>query len=287
MRIARLRGPGGETFGLVRGGRVATREEITYATGVPLPSSVKDFMFDGWIGEVSGRLGSLEYAADLSSFGLMAPVGSPPKVICLAFNYADHAAEHGRGPPDDPVFVIKPRTALCGAADDIVVPPFVGRPDYEAELALVIGRDCRDATAAEAREAVFGYAALNDVSARDLQAADGQFTRAKGFDTFAPCGPWITTADEVPDPGSLRISSRVNGELRQDASTAGMHVKPFEVVERLSRHMTLERGDIISTGTPAGSAQGSGRGFLEDGDVVEVSVEGLGGLRNAVRRPAS
>lgn len=287
MRIARLARGKAETFGLVRGGAVATREEITYETGVPIPAGVKDFLFDGWLGEVRGRLGGLAYSEALSGFRTLAPIGNPPKILCLAFNYRDHAGEQGREPPDEPVAVMKPRTALCGGGDEIVVPPFVGRPDYEAELALVIGRDCRDITPEEAGAAVFGYTILNDVSARDVQARDGQFTRAKGFDTFAPCGPWITTADEVPRPDRLRITTRVNGEVRQDSSTSMMHVKPHDAVSRLSQHMTLERGDIISTGTPAGVALGGGGRFLEDGDVVEAEIEGLGVLRNTVRRSAA
>lgn len=301
-RIARLR-PRGEqgggappgaapsaadTYGIVRGGRVATREEIVHETGVPLPAGAREFMFDGWLDEVAGRLGSMPYGADLSSFRLLAPIARPPKILCLAFNYADHAREQDRAPPDDPVVVMKPRTALCGDGDDIVAPGFVGKLDYEVELAMVVGRDCKDASPGEARAAVFGYTVLNDVSARDIQAMDGQFTRAKGFDTFAPCGPWITTADEAGDPEGLRLTTRVNGEVRQDALAGGMHIKPFDIVSRLSRSMTLERGDIISTGTPSGVAMNNpGVEYLRDGDVVEASISGLGSIRNTVRFAAA
>ena len=296
VKIARLRplsGSGGgsaaaggtaETYGIVREGRVATREEITRETGVPLPAGAREFMFDGWLEEVRGRLGSLPYGAEVHSFGLLAPIARPPKILCLAFNYADHAREQDREPSRDPVVVMKPRMALCGDGADIVAPGFVGKLDYEVELAMVVGRDCKDVSPGEAREAVFGYTILNDVSARDIQAADGQFTRAKGFDTFAPCGPWITTADEAGDPERLRLTTRVNGEVRQDALAGGMHIKPFDIVSRLSRSMTLEKGDIISTGTPSGVAMNHPRHeYLKDGDVVEMSISGLGSIRNTVR----
>lgn len=293
-RIARLKprpgaggdgaAPAAETYGIVRDGRVATREEITYETGVPLPAGAREFLFGGWFEEVRGRLGSLPYGADLSSFDLLAPIARPPKILCLAFNYADHAKEQDRAPSRDPVVVIKPRTALCGHGADIVAPGFVGKLDYEIELAMVVGRDCKDVSPAEARAAVFGYMILNDVSARDIQAADGQFTRAKGFDTFAPCGPWVTTADEAGDPERLRLTTRVNGEVRQDALAGGMHIKPFDIVSRLSRTMTLEKGDIISTGTPSGVAMNNpGLEYLKDGDVVEMSISGLGAISNTVR----
>lgn len=290
-RIARLRprkggkgAAGAETYGIVRGGRVATRDEITYETGVPLPAGTREFLFGGWYGEVRGRLDSMPYGSDLSSFDLLAPIARPPKILCLAFNYADHAREQDRAPSVDPVVVIKPRTALCGDGSDIVAPGFVGKLDYEIELAMVVGRDCKDASPAEAREAVFGYMILNDVSARDIQFKDGQFTRAKGFDTFAPCGPWITTADEAGDPERLHLTTRVNGEVRQDAPASRMHIKPFDIVSRLSRSMTLEKGDIISTGTPSGVAMNNpDLEYLKDGDVIEMSISGLGTISNTVR----
>ena len=276
--------PAQETYGIVRDGRVATRDEIVYGTGVPLPAGAREFLFDGWFEEVRGRLGSLPHGADLSSFDLLAPIARPPKILCLAFNYADHAKDQDRTPSSDPVVVIKPRTALCGHGAEIVAPGFVGQLDYEIELAMVMGRDCKDVSPAEAREAVFGYMILNDVSARDIQAMDGQFTRAKGFDTFAPCGPWITTADEAGDPEGLRLTTRVNGEVRQDALAGGMHIKPFDIVSKLSRTMTLERGDVISTGTPSGVVMNNpGLEYLKDGDVVEMSISGLGSIRNTVR----
>ena len=284
MRIARLQDGGKETFGLLRGDEVATREEITYETGVPLPLSVKSFLFDGWLDEIRDRLQNLPYGEKLAKFRILAPINNPPKIMCMAFNYLNHAREQNMSPPEDPVIVIKPRTALCGHGDEILLPGFVTRLDYEIELAVIIGRDCKNVTIQGARDAVFGYTILNDVSARDIQFKDKQFTRGKGFDTFAPCGPWITTSDEVPDPGNLKLSTRINGELRQDSSTLNMHLKPYEIVSKLSRSMTLEKGDIISTGTPSGTVLNNpALQYLKDGDWIEMEIEGLGTLKNSVR----
>lgn len=281
MRVARLRGDAGETYGLVRGGRVATAGDIARQTGVPLPPSVKSFLFEGWAGEVGGM--QVGYGHDLGEFELLAPIAAPPKIICLAFNYSEHAAEQGTESPGDPVMVIKPRTALTGPHSAIRRPPFVEQLDYEVELALVIGRDCRGVPEEEAMECVAGYMILNDVTAREIQFGDGQYGRAKGMDTFAPCGPWITTADEVPDPQGLRLVTRVNGRIRQDSSTANMRIKIPGIIAGLSRGMTLERGDIIATGTPAGVAMKSDFGFLEDGDRIDMEIEGLGSISNVVR----
>ncbi len=284
MRIARLGYDGRETYGIVRGDRVATRDEITYATGVPIPHSVRDFLFDGWLEEVRERIPGLGYEEKLSRFRLLHPIPNPPKVVCLAFNYVDHAREQNLQPPEDPALVIKPRTALTGTGSDIICPEFVAQLDYEVELALVMGRTVKDIGESEALDAVFGYMILNDVSARDLQSKDGQFTRAKGCDTFAPCGPWITTKDEIGDPHGLKMTTRVNGEARQDSSTSNMFIKIPEIVSKISRCMTIERGDIISTGTPAGVMLNKPNAvFLKDGDQIEMEIEGLGRLHNTVR----
>ncbi len=284
VRITRLSHENKETFGLIRDGCVATREEMTYQTGVPLPQGVREFLFDGWFEEIKDRLGGLPYGRSLSEFRILAPVDRPPKIICLAFNYPEHARRQDVVPSEDPVIIIKPRTALCGYGDEILCPGFVRRLDYEIELAIVIGRDCKDVGVQEAAEAIFGYTILNDVSARDIQFRDGQFTRAKGFDTFAPCGPWITTSDAVPDPDDLRLTTKINGATRQDSSTRKMHIKPPEIISRLSRSMTLERGDIISTGTPYGAVLNRpDLEYLKDGDKIEMEISGLGVLRNSVR----
>jgi len=284
MKIARLGYGKNETYGFVSGGRVATRDEITYATGVPIPHSLKDFLFDGWFEEIREKIPDLRYEGELSGFRLLHPIANPPKVVCLAFNYVDHAREQNLTPPEDPALIIKPRTALTGADSDIVCPGFVTQLDYEVELALIMGKTVKDVGPSEASDAVFGYAVFNDVSARDLQLQDRQFTRGKGCDTFAPCGPWITTKDEVDNPQELRLTTRVNGELRQDSSTSNMFIKIPDIVSKISRCMTVEKGDIISTGTPAGVMLNKPDAvFLKDGDEVEAEIEGLGRLHNTVR----
>ena len=154
MRIARLLDGNKETYGFVRGDRVATREEITYLTGVPVAHTVKDFLFDGWYDEIKDKISELPYGEDLSKFEILTPIANPGKIICLAFNYVDHAQEQGLEAPEDPVLIIKPRTALGGTGSDIVCPDFVTQLDYEVELALVIGRTCRNVDLEEASRAV-------------------------------------------------------------------------------------------------------------------------------------
>ena len=156
--------------------------------------------------------------------------------------------------------------------------------DYEIELALIIGKDCKNISEEEAKKIIFGYMILNDASARDIQAKDKQFTRAKGFDTFAPCGPWITTSDEISDPHNLKMVTKVNGAIRQNSSTSNMHLKVASIVSILSKVMTLEKGDIISTGTPAGVMLNKPDAvFLKNGDEIEMEIESLGKLKNTIK----
>ena len=284
MKIARIRKSNRETYGLVRDGKIATKDDITYATAVPIPINVRDFLFDGWIKEVKANFEKIPFEHDLSEFDLLAPLPNPQKIMCLAFNYLDHAKEQNLTPPSDPVIVMKPRTALCGSGENIVCPNFVTELDYEVELAVILGKECKNISEDEANDAVFGYMILNDISARDIQFKDKQFTRAKSFDTFAPCGPWITTKDEIDDPHNLRLLTKINGDTRQDSSTKNMHLKIPQIISRLSKVMTLEPGDIISTGTPEGVALGNPDfPFLKDGDLIEMEVEGLGAIKNTVK----
>jgi 2-keto-4-pentenoate hydratase/2-oxohepta-3-ene-1,7-dioic acid hydratase in catechol pathway len=284
MKIARLLGSDMETYGFVNGNNVITKEDITIQTGVPIPQNIKDFLFDGWYDEIKQKVSKLEYSQKISDFKFLAPIPNPSKIICLAFNYKDHAREQNLIPPDEPAIVIKPKTALNGANSAIVCPSFVSKLDYEIELALIVGKDCKNITEQDAKGAIFGYMILNDASARDIQAKDKQFTRAKGFDTFAPCGPWITTADEIPDPQNLKMLTKVNGIVRQNSSTANMFLKIPTIVSMLSRVMTLEKGDIISTGTPAGVMLNKPDAvYLKDGDRIEMEIEGLGKLENVVK----
>jgi 2-keto-4-pentenoate hydratase/2-oxohepta-3-ene-1,7-dioic acid hydratase in catechol pathway len=284
MKIARLSYDNSETYGFVNGGKVATKDEITYQTGVPIPQSIKDFLFDGWYEEIKDKIKDLPYKENISNFKLLTPIPNPNKIICLAFNYTDHAEEQGLQAPDDPAIVLKPRTALNGTESDIECPDFITQLDYEVELALIIGKTCKNISEEQAEEAIFGYMIFNDVSARDIQFKDKQFTRGKGFDSFAPCGPWITTRDEIKNPQKLKMTTKINGEIRQDSSTEKMFIKIPEIISKISRVMTLEKGDIISTGTPAGVMLNKPNAiFLKNNDKVEMEIENLGVLRNTIK----
>jgi len=221
---------------------------------------------------------------ELNGVKILAPVASPPKIICLGLNYRDHAAEQGKPPPDEPIIFMKPRTAVIGPDESIVKPAFVNELDYEAELAVVIGKAGKNIAGEDAKKHIFGFTCFNDVSARDIQFKDKQWTRGKSFDTFAPMGPCITTTDQIGDPTNLWIRTRVNGELRQNSSTHNMVFNVYDIVHQLSRVMTLEPCDVIATGTPAGVAfaMKPEPKFLSPGDVVEIEIENVGTLRNDV-----
>jgi len=225
----------------------------------------------------------------LSDVQILAPLPSPPKIVCLGLNYRDHAAEQGASLPDEPLIFMKPRTAIIGPDQPIVKPSFVRELDYEAELAIVIGRRGKDIKVSDAKDHIFGYTAFNDVSARDLQFRDKQWTRAKSFDTFAPMGPCVTTTNQVKDVGNLRIRTKVNNELRQNSTTKNMVFNVYEIVYHISRVMTLEPGDVIATGTPAGVAKfmKPKPKFLSPGDLVEIKIEDIGVLRNKVETQSS
>jgi 2-keto-4-pentenoate hydratase/2-oxohepta-3-ene-1,7-dioic acid hydratase in catechol pathway len=199
-------------------------------------------------------------------------------------NYAEHAAERGAQVPEIPVFFTKPPTTVIAPGDEIVHHACTEQLDYEAELAVVIGRGGRDIPRSEALAHVFGYMNLNDVTARDLQKAHQQWFKGKSLDTFCPMGPALVTADEVPDPQRLSIQLLVNGQVRQSANTSQMVFDVATLIEVLSKGMTLEPGDIIATGTPSGVGAATGQ-FLKPGDTVEVEVEGLGRLINQVIAP--
>ncbi|MCV0401168.1 MAG: fumarylacetoacetate hydrolase family protein [Nitrosopumilus sp.] len=284
MKIARLSYDNNETYGFVKGDRVSTKDEITYLTGVPIPQNIKDFLFDGWYDEIKNKIDDLPYEENISKFKLLPPIPNPNKIICLAFNYVDHAKEQGLQAPEDPAIVIKPRTALNSTNSDIICPDFVTQLDYEIELALIIGKNCKNISVEDAYDAIFGYMVFNDVSARDIQFKDKQFTRGKSFDSFAPCGPWITTKDEIEDPQNLKMTTKINGELRQNSSSKNMFIKIPEIVSKISKVMTLEKGDIISTGTPAGVMLNKPNAvFLKDGDKVEMEIEKVGILNNIIK----
>jgi 2-keto-4-pentenoate hydratase/2-oxohepta-3-ene-1,7-dioic acid hydratase in catechol pathway len=219
----------------------------------------------------------------LSEAELCPPVTDPRKIVCLGLNYRDHAEETKQEIPTAPMWFAKFANSLVGSGADIVLP--AANPDfvdYEAELALVIGRAARNVAEKDALSHVAGAMAFNDVSARDLQFQNPLWTSGKAIDTFAPCGPALVTLDEIGDLQGLRLRTRVNGEVLQEGTTANLIFGPAEVVAWLSRTMTLLPGDIIATGTPAGVGAARGR-FLHDGDRVEVEIDGLGTLVNPVR----
>jgi 2-keto-4-pentenoate hydratase/2-oxohepta-3-ene-1,7-dioic acid hydratase in catechol pathway len=204
---------------------------------------------------------------------LLAPI-LPSKVVCIGKNYADHAREMGGEPPAEPVIFLKPSTSVVGPGDPILRPTRLStRIDYEGELAVVIGRVCREVPADRVPEVIFGYTCANDVTARDLQTRDGQWARAKGFDTFCPLGPWIETD---LDPADVGLTTRLNGEVKQDSRTSLLLHGVSALVEYVSQVMTLLPGDVLLTGTPAGI------GPMGSGDEVSVTVEGIGSLTNPV-----
>ena len=218
----------------------------------------------------------------ISAVSLLAPIASPPKILCLGLNYRDHAAETNSRIPDEPVIFMKPHTAIVGPNQKIIKPKFVNELDYEGELAIVIGETAKNIPATEAKEHIFGYTILNDVSARDFQFKDGQWTRGKSFDTFAPIGPCITTENQL-NTADLSIRTWVDDELRQNGTTRNMVFDVSQIVHQLSRIMTLEPCDMIATGTPAGVAFAMKTGkFMKDGDSVRVEIEGIGVLENTV-----
>lgn len=284
MKIARIRKGEKETYGLVQDEKISTKDDITYSTGIPIPINVRDFLFDGWLEEIKSKSSEISFNHDLSEFEILAPIPNPQKIVCLAFNYIDHAKEQEITPPSEPAIFIKPRTTLCGTNSNIICPKFVKELDYEVELAVVIGKECKNISEEQAMNQIFGYMVLNDVSARDIQFQDKQFTRGKSFDTFAPCGPWITTNDEINNPQDLHLLTNINGEERQNSNTKNMHITIPQIISKLSKVMTLEPGDIISTGTPEGVAlKNPDTPFLKDGDKIHMEIEKLGTIQNTVR----
>ena len=270
MRIARFAAGGEARYGVM----ASTGSEAARGNGTGAPSDGHE------IAELAGHpLGAMESIRftgtryPLADVRLLAPV-VPGKVVAIGKNYAAHAREMGGEPPAEPVIFLKPSTSVVGPADAIVRPVGLSqRVDFEGELAVVIGKIARDLPPERALDAVFGYTCANDVTARDLQAKDGQWARAKGFDTFCPLGPWVETD---LDPADLAITTTVNGEKRQDSRTSLLLHDVAALVSYVTAVMTLLPGDVLLTGTP------DGVGPLEQGDDVAVTIEGIGTLTNRV-----
>lgn len=213
----------------------------------------------------------------------MLPIERPGKIVCVGLNYRDHAEEQGAPLPAAPLLFAKWPNTLVGPGDAIVIPPIVAKTDYEAELGVVIGARVRGVSVENALEAVAGYLCLNDVSARDLQFADGQWTRGKSPDTYCPVGPRLVPREEVPDPQSLRIRALLNGEVMQDSTTANMVFGVAELIAYITEAITLEPGDLIATGTPAGvGAFRDPPVFMKPGDEITIEIDGVGTLTNPV-----
>ncbi|MFD6198479.1 fumarylacetoacetate hydrolase family protein [Mycobacteriaceae bacterium NPDC060252] len=257
MRLGRIASPDGVAFVSIEGedGSETAREIAEHPFGTPT------FTGRQW---------------PLADVRLLAPILAS-KVVAMGKNYAAHAAEMGSAPPESPVIFIKPNTSIIGPGLPIQLPPSAAEVHHEGELAIVIGRPCKDVPASRAAEVILGYTIGNDVSARDHQRADGQWTRAKGHDTFCPLGPWIVTD---LDPSDLAIRTEVNGEVRQSSRTSLLLHDVGAIVEWVSAVMTLLPGDVILTGTPEGV------GPIVDGDTVSVTIEGIGTLSNPVVRKA-
>ena len=251
MRICRFTAGDDPRFGLVDG----AGEKIAEISGDPLYTRI----------ELTGETHLVE------DVRLLAPVIPRSKVVAIGRNYADHAREMGNELPDEPMMFFIPNTSVCGPGDPVVIPAFAREISYEGELAVVIGRLCKDVRAEDAASVVFGYTVANDVTARDLQRGDNQWARAKGMDTFTPLGPWIETDLDVAD---LSIVTTVDGEVRQDGTTADLHFGIGELIAHASAAFTLLPGDVLLTGTPAGV------GPITHGQRCEVTIEGIGVLAN-------
>lgn len=227
------------------------------------------------------------WAYPLNDVELAPPIPDPPKIICIGQNYADHCREQGLEPPEKPIIFSKFQTTLTGPSAPVVLPSreVSAQIDYEVELAFVMGRTAKHVKRREAMEYVAGYMVMNDVTARDVQYGDKQWVRGKSFDTFGPCGPWIVTTDELPDVSHLHIWLKLNGEMMQESSTRNLIFDIPYLIEYLSRGITFQPGDIVSTGTPPGV--GIFRKppvLLKPGDLMEAGIEGIGTLQNRCTR---
>ncbi len=279
MRLARYLHNNRIDYGLVVDDEIVPKSEIEKRLG-KLPPTMDELIATGKVYRLKELTGPFE-GIKLEEVRLLKPLTSPPKIICLGKNYVEHAAETGFEPPKEPVIFMKARNALNGPYDDVIVPDdYVKEVDYEGEIAFVIGRGGRRIPRERAGDHILGFLAFNDVTARDLQRRDGQWVRGKSIDGFAPIGPWIDLDVKFEELG---VTTWVNGERRQHAPSKDMIFTPWDIIEILSRGMTLEPGDLIATGTPGGvGAFSEPKRLLNHGDVVEVEVWGVGKIRNKI-----
>jgi 2-keto-4-pentenoate hydratase/2-oxohepta-3-ene-1,7-dioic acid hydratase in catechol pathway len=238
----------------------------------------------GLLPQRSSELKQRRVLLDATDVHILPPVPVPPKIVCLGLNYRDHAEEAHVPMPDKPLLFSKPSTAIVGPEDFVIYPKISTQVDYEVELAAIIGKRGKDIAQSDAFDYIAGYTVFNDISARDIQFADKQWFRAKSFDTFAPTGPCLVLREQLGDPHNLKMELRVNGEVRQRSTTANMIFKIPQLLAFISNAMTLQPGDIIATGTPAGVGYYARpeRRLLKPGDLMEAEIEGVGLLRNRV-----
>jgi 2-keto-4-pentenoate hydratase/2-oxohepta-3-ene-1,7-dioic acid hydratase in catechol pathway len=259
---------------------------------VPGAASVEQLILEGRVEEMRNSSGDLRGGIRVEGSRLAPPVLSPDKILLAADNYRAHTAEQKKPPPKVPYFFTKFRSCIIGNGDPILLPKVSKKADWECELAVVMGKKCKYASKGEALSYVAGYAVSNDVSFRDLQFPEGwpdrpdalgqNWVMGKALDSAFPLGPWLVTTDEIPDPQRLSLSLKVNGVQRQKASTEDMVFSVAELIEYISRGLTLLPGDIISTGTPAGVAYFTGLPFLANGDVIEAKIDQIGTITNPV-----
>ncbi len=250
-----------------------------------LPNNMIDFLAagDGALATMQGLIHSGERQLLLADVTLLAPIPRPGKLLGIGLNYADHISETGRDKPEYPTFFTKQSTCVIGPGAAIHIPKISEKVDYEGELAFVIGQRCRNVSLQQAPQVIAGYMICNDVTVRDWQQRTPTWTLGKSFDTHGPLGPWLVTADEISDPHNLSLKTWVDDELRQNANTGEMIFNCYEMVAYLSQVMTLEPGDVISTGTPSGvGVKMKPRGYLKPGQTVRIEIEGIGTLQNPV-----
>jgi 2-keto-4-pentenoate hydratase/2-oxohepta-3-ene-1,7-dioic acid hydratase (catechol pathway) len=259
---------------------------VVSATGhIPHSDNMLDFLASGQAGLAAMRelVESGKHRLRLSAVRLVAPIPRPGKFLGIGLNYAEHINETGRDKPEYPTFFTKQSTCVIGPDQAIQIPAISEKVDYEGELAFVIGQRCKHVPLEKAYEVIAGFTICNDVTVRDWQQRTPTWTLGKSFDTHGPMGPWLVTADEIADPHNLSLKTWVDGELRQNANTGDMLFNCYEMVAYLTQAMTLEPGDVISTGTPAGvGVKMKPRGYLKPGQTVRIEIEGIGTLSNPV-----
>jgi 5-oxopent-3-ene-1,2,5-tricarboxylate decarboxylase/2-hydroxyhepta-2,4-diene-1,7-dioate isomerase len=297
MKIVRFRSDDHEAVGYWEDGDVIDFSRAARMTADLLPSGddVPPWVFDSIEMMIEGEIFDPETLASVRAFiqehsleddlivddaQILAPMPRPSRIIALGLNYAAHARETGKEPPEEPIFFIKASTAVIGPDEPVVIPEGAGRVDHEVELAVIIGKGGRSISRKKAPQHIAGYTILNDVTARDMQSRDMAASRpwflSKSLDTFAPMGPCITLPDEIQEPAQLDLTLRVNGEVRQHSNTGDLVFDIPELIHRLSRYLTLEPGDVIATGTPSGISP------IKPGDMMEAEIEKIGVLRTPV-----